>query len=99
MIAADQNAVRFDLRSQMPVADLPGQCKQVASVISPHLKQFLRRGDDLDDPAVIQRQPVAVAQQPRMGQVEQKFETIISLELHAAAMTRCLIQRDGIGGG
>ena len=98
MIATDQDTVGEDLRRQMPVAELPGQLNEMLRVPPTNLQQRLGRGDNFDDPSIVQHQPVAMAQQAGFRKVEQERNSIVRRHRHAAAMPRGLVQRDRAGG-
>jgi hypothetical protein len=98
VVAADQDAVCQDLGRQMAVADLPGQGQQMAGVMAAHFVKRFRRSADLDDAAIVEDEPVAMAQQPRLGEVEQELDAVVGDHLHAPPVARGLVQRDGARG-
>src|SRR5580700_9938976 len=61
MIAADTQALRHELRRQMTVAEMPSDPDQMMRIGSLDLEQRLGRGDDLDQPAILEHQRVATA--------------------------------------
>jgi hypothetical protein len=72
VIAPDAQALRHDLRRQMPVAEMPGNANQMMRVAPPDLDQWLRRRDHLDQPPVFQHQGIAAAQRDGVFQIEQE---------------------------
>ena len=86
----------FDLRFEMAIADLPGECCQMPGIARTHLKQRLRRGLDQYDAPVFQHQSVAMPEMRGLGQIEQEAQAAIRGHRHAAAMTRLVIERDRI---
>src|SRR5258708_11309597 len=62
VIAPDPQTPCRDLRRQMAVAEMPGDPHQMLRIGPSDLDQRLRRGDHLDQPAILQYQRVAAAQ-------------------------------------
>ena len=60
MITQDENAILFDLRSEMAVAEMPGEFDQMRAVAAANFEQLLVGGKNLDQLAVIAHH-VAVA--------------------------------------
>ena len=78
VVVADQQAVAADLGRQMPVAEMPGERKQMLGALAGDLEQGFRRGQHRQNAAVLQRQTVAVAQLHRFGQVEQEGKAVVA---------------------
>ena len=102
MITPDPDGHIGDFCRQMPVSDLPGQRKQMPGVRPAHFHERFGFGTNLDDAPIIQHQPIAMAQQPRLWQIEQEGNCCTVVEpvghhTHPAAMPRSLIERDGCG--
>ena len=71
VVAPDQQAVGLDLARQVPVAEVPGEAREVVGVATPDLEQVFLGSPDLDLPPVLQRQTVAIGQHGRMRQIDQ----------------------------
>lgn len=66
-IAPDTDAVRHDLDRHVPVAEMIGKLRQFLRVAAAQFREFLWRGDNLDKPAIVQHQRVAIAQHHCVG--------------------------------
>jgi hypothetical protein len=97
MVAADAQAARGDLGRQMAVAEMPGDPDQMLRIGPANFDQRLRRGDDLDQPAVVEHQRIAAAQHGGVFQVEQKLKSARAGHRHPPAMTIVKIEHNGIG--
>ena len=97
MVATDAQAIGEDLRRGMAIADVIGDAGELARVSATRLRQLLGRGDDFDQPPVLQHQRVAAAQNHGVRQVEQEFGSARRLHRHAAAMPAFVIQHDRVG--
>jgi len=53
---------------------MPGDPRQMLGIVTPDLGQRLRRGDDLDQPVIVEHSAVATSQDGCVLQVEQKFK-------------------------
>ena len=60
------------------------------------LGERLGRGDHLDDPAVLEPQPVAAAQHRRLGEVEQEGEAADAGHDEAAAIALVEVEHDAV---
>ena len=82
---------------QVAVAEMPGDAGQRGGVGGADFGQRLRRGDDLDDAAVLELQAVAGAQHHRFRQVEQEAEAAHAGHGEAAAIALVVIEHHGVG--
>ena len=73
-IVLDVEGVRRDLGRGVPVADVPRHPQETKRVLGPDFEQALRRGLDLDESPVLKLHSVAVVEDGRSLQVEQKVE-------------------------
>lgn len=96
MIAADSQRASHDLRRQMAIAEMPGNANEVVRVVAADFHEVLGRGDDLDQPAVLQHQRIAAAKRHRMFEIEQEFKSARSRHCHSPAMTVVEIEHDRI---
>jgi hypothetical protein len=97
VIAPDPQAFRHDLRRQMTIAEVPGDPNQVMRVGALDLDQRLRRGDDLNQPTIVQHQRVPASQHNGAFQIEQKFHTARAGHRHPPPVAIVEIEHDGIG--
>ena len=84
--------------SKMAIADLIGQGNEMSGIPATNLRQWFRQGQHFDDTAILQHQPVAMAQRLRLFKIKQEGKPAIGLHHHAAAVPRRMIQRNGFIG-
>ena len=75
VVPADAQLGAQYLRRQMTIAEVPGDADQMLLVARGDLEQRLGRGQNLDQPPVLQRQCVAGAQHHGFRQIEREVET------------------------
>lgn len=98
MIAPDAKPSGCDLRLQMPVAEMPSDAHQVMRIVAADFGQRLRRRDDFDEAAILERQRITAAKRYRRFQIEQEFKSTRSHHREPPAMTVVKIKHNGIGG-
>ena len=98
VIAADAQPIAADLHVDMPIADVPGQPRQLVCIGSRDFDQRLRPADNPHDAAVVEHQAVAVAQGRRLRQIEQKRRAAFAGQDDAAAMAVIGVERDLVDG-
>ena len=76
MILADQNAAAFNLRRQMPIAEMPSQARQPFRRFGGDLNQGLRRGLHQNDTATFQQQTIPLVERGGLIQIQQKGKAI-----------------------
>ncbi len=81
----------------MTVAEMPGDPDQMLGIVTPDLDQRLGRGDNLNQPVIVEHQRVAAAQHGCAFQVEQKLKAARALHRHPPPVTIVEIENDGIG--
>lgn len=96
MIAPDAQALRRDLRRQMPVAEVPGDAHQMMRILAADFRQWLGRSHDLDQPSILQHKRIAAAQRGRRFQIEQEFKPTRPGHREPPAMPVVETQHDGI---
>jgi len=82
-----------DFGRQMSVAEMPGQARQLVSIVMSDLDDRLGRRPDLEPSAVRKLQAIAIGHCHGPGKVEQHVVALIRHEANAAAMTRIEIKR------
>ena len=70
-VVPDHQAARLDLAGRVPVADMPGQARQVGAGDS---KARLGRGDDLDQDAIVQLEGIAMIEVRRLLHIDDELE-------------------------
>jgi len=98
MIAPDAQPVAGDLHVDMPVADMPGEPRQLMAVGGGDFDQRLRPANDAHDSTVIEHEAVAIAQSRRLRQIEQKLRSALAGQNNAAPMPLVRIERHPIDG-
>ena len=98
MVPADPQLRAENLRRQMAVAEVPGDAGELLEVAGLHFGERLRRGQDLHQPAVLQRQRVALPEHDGFRQVEQEVEAPYAFHGDAAAMAVVIVENDRVGG-
>jgi len=98
MIGANADAVSQHLHRQVAVAEVPCDPHKLAFLVRMNLQQFLGLGADLRHAAVVQRQPVAMAQPHCLRQIEHDFGPCFGTEQDAAAVASVVVDQDTMGG-
>src|SRR5262245_45991882 len=62
MVAPDAESAVNDLNFGMPVAEVPGEQRQLDEIFGRYLEQLLRLAGNADDRAVVEQEPIAAAQ-------------------------------------
>ena len=96
-VATDADAIGEDLHRQVAIAKMPREAREVARFADANFRKLLGRGDDLDQPSVLQHQRVAAAQHDGFRQIEQEFEPMRARHGDAAAMPLVEIEHDRVG--
>ncbi len=81
----------------MPVAKVPGDLDQMSRVLGGNLHQILGLRQNLDDPAILKFQTVAVVQMNGGRFVQQKGETACSGHDRTPAIPVLTVQGDAVG--
>ena len=95
VIALDQNTAGFDLSSEMPVAEMPGEFDQVLAVTRTDLEQPLFGRLDLDRRAIIEHKPVAMVEKHRLLEVEHNHIAIVEMQELASQMAPVMGKDNG----
>lgn len=96
MVVLDIDRGRSDLGRGVAVADMPGDARQPQRVLGGDLDQFLRRGLDQDERAVVELDGVAIVQCGRLVEIEQDVAPAIALERDAAAIAILMVEGEGL---
>ena len=97
MIVEDQQPAGQYLHGQMPVAEMPGQPRQVLRRSCPYFQKLFRAGPDVNKIASLQHQRIAIAQMHGFRQIQQDFEAALARHSQAAAMAVVVIEDDLVG--
>jgi hypothetical protein len=81
----------------MAIAEMPCDPNQMLRVAATDLHERLRRGHDLDQPAIFEHQCVAAPQRDRGFEIEQKRQAARPRHRHPAAVSIVEIKHDRIG--
>ena len=94
MVMQDQQPAGQYLRGQMPVAEMPGQPRQVLRRACLYFQHMFGAGTDVNKVAVVQHQRIAIAQMRCFRQIEQDFEAMLARQNQAAAVAVVVIEDD-----
>jgi hypothetical protein len=94
VVRADANAVAKQLNRQMTIAEMPRDPNQFAIVVGMNFEQRLRPRAHPDNTAALQRQPVAIPQPNRLGEIDQQFLTSLRGQNDPPAMAAVEINQD-----
>jgi hypothetical protein len=86
MVAPDQDAILVDLRGLMAIAEMPGEMALRHCLACPYLVELFLGRNDLDGPAVLEQQPVAIGEQHSLRQVDHYLVALIGGDQLAAQM-------------
>ena len=97
VVAADTQAIAEELGRQMTIAEMPGNAQEPVTAGGGDLGQRLQRRLDGDDAAILELEPVAVAQGHRLGEVENEFQPARPGHCHAAAVALVVVEQHPVG--
>jgi len=84
VILQDQDALIFDGRGEMAVADVPGELGEMQGIAAADVEQFLLGGDNRRGTAVVEKKRVAAAQRQRLGEIDEQSVAAAQCEDPAA---------------
>jgi len=96
VVVADVEGVIADLGRGMAIADMPRDLGEAGRRLSAHLEEILRRGDHLDQTAILELECIATLDGCHLVQVEQKLGALVALERDTSAMAPLVIEGDGV---
>jgi hypothetical protein len=97
VIAPDAQSFPRYLGRQMPITEVPGDSHQMLRIVAADFHERFRCRHDLDQPAVLEYQGVAIPQCDGALQIKQKLEPACAGHRHPPAVTIVEIQHDRIG--
>lgn len=97
VIAADEDEILAELGRKMPVAEVPGEADEMRRVARDDPGEWLRGSLHLDQPPILQRQPIAVTERARRRQVEEEFEPLLALHGDPPPMALVMVEEHDIG--
>ncbi|UPG73870.1 hypothetical protein MVG78_06990 [Roseomonas gilardii subsp. gilardii] len=92
MIAQDQDSVSLDSRSEVAVADVPGEFREVQGTMAADGVKGLAGGRDLDDAVSFQQQRIARLQDDRLGKINQDLAAIDQFDRPAAQVALIVLE-------
>lgn len=98
-VAGDADTVGKQLSGHVPVAEMPGEPREVMGILRHDFRHRLLGGNHGHDAPVFQRQPVTVPQPRRLVEVEQESDVVLPAHGDAAAVAPVMRQHDTVGGG
>jgi hypothetical protein len=97
VIAPDAQAAARYLRRQVAIAEMPRYPDQMLRVVATNLHQRLRRGHDLDQPAIFEHQRIAPPQRDRVFQIKQKRKAPRARHRHSPPVPIVEIEHHRVG--
>lgn len=94
VVTPDQYPGVFDLRFQMPVAQVPGQHQHVVHVPRTHGHELFGLRSHPEDAPIVQHQSVPMRQLDRLWQIEQEGHPFVTGQGNAAPMALVLGERN-----
>jgi hypothetical protein len=94
VVISDAQAVADHLHLSVAIADVPGDARQFWRGGGGNLDQVLRLTIYAHDSAVLQEQPVAIAQRGRVREVKQELGAVLAGQHHSPQVTLGSIEND-----
>ena len=85
-----------DLDRQMTIAEVPGQPHDVMRIATTNLAELLRRGNDLNQSAIIEQKPIAMTQRHGVREIEQKRHSAHACHRQTATMAVNMIKHNAV---
>jgi hypothetical protein len=92
MVRPNAKNLVSDFGGQMPIAQMPSKAHELIGIFMPDLDNKLRSGLDLQQPAVIKLQAIAIGHRNHVRKVEKDIFALIRRQANAAAMARVKIE-------
>jgi hypothetical protein len=89
-------SIRRDLDQAMAAAEMPGETREAQGIFGLHLQERLGRRLDLDEPAVLKPQGIAVVDRRLHVEIEQDFGPALALECPLAAVAGLVVEGDRV---
>ena len=99
VVAADAEFVVHDLYIRVAVAEMPGKPHRIDRTAGRNLDQFLRRTRNQHDRPIVERQPVAVAQSHRPGEIDHELGALFRGQDDPPALAVARLEHDAVAGG
>ena len=97
-VLANENPILMQFGRQVPIADLPSQSDEMASVAPAHFEKRFGPRLHFHMASIGQKDGVAITNQNRLGQIEKKGDAPVRDHRHAAAVASLLVKGDPIIG-
>jgi hypothetical protein len=94
MVRPNAKNLVSDFGGQMPISQMPSKAHELIGVFMPDFDNTLRSGLDLQQPAIIKLQAIAIGHRNRLRKIEKDIFALIRSQANAAAMARVKIERD-----
>jgi len=93
MVRSNAENLVLDLSWQVPIAQMPSQAHELIGIFMPDFYDKLRCGLDLEPPAIVKLQAIAVGHGDCLGKVEKDILALVRGQTDATAMARVEIER------
>jgi hypothetical protein len=94
MVRPNAKNLVSDFGGQMPISQMPRKAHELIGVFMSDFDNTLRSGFDLQQPAIIKLQAIAIGHRNRLQKIEKDIFALIRSQANAAAMARVKIERD-----
>jgi hypothetical protein len=98
VVAADEDAILFDLRLEVPVADMPGKPDEMLTVIACHFHQLFIRCNDRNEPSIFQHEAIAIGELHRPLEIDENLIAVLECNQFASDMALLCIEHHKIEG-
>src|SRR5687767_4843691 len=98
MVAPDAEPAINDLYVGVPVAEVPGEQRQLSGIVGRYLDQLLGLAGNADDRAVVKQKSIAAAQALRPRKIEQDAHAVLADEHRAPACALIRVEHDTVDG-
>lgn len=95
-ITPDQEPVRLDLTREMPVAEMPGEAREVIGIAPADLQKFLLGRADDDLPPIFKGQPVTVGEHRCMGEIDEHGQSTVRHQNASSQMPGRMIEGQAV---
>jgi hypothetical protein len=94
MVRPNAKNLVSDFGGQMSISQMPSKAHELIGVFMPDFDNTLRSGLDLQQPAIIKLQAIAIGYRNRLRKIEKDIFALIRRQANAAAVARVKIERD-----
>jgi hypothetical protein len=98
VIGSDAQDPMIDLGRQVPVAQMPGQSRELMQVRMPDFDHRLQGGAHFEPPAVLELQPIAIGHRDSLRELQENVLALIGRETQTPAVALLKLESEGSRG-